>query len=227
MTNMIDQVARWANENAGFVALVIAVASGVFGFIVWLRRRPKFNTELIVGPTFVNTTETEKTYNGFPTHRTAFVLYLQISNRGRAASSIAGIEMGYHNFTFRHTFQWYWLQPTPIRGEVTRDIGDSRQHFPFLLQRSTFTGENAETFLDPGKSTNGVVYFEQVASWGGWRPRRRSDGAIRVRVRIRDGFGCWHTSTHNVRYVDLDTARSFCAEFGRTYESAELQTPSN
>jgi hypothetical protein len=117
----------------------------------------------------------------------------------------------------RYTFLWYWLQPTPALSDFRRPIGANIQFFPFLLQRSVVLPREVKTYLAVGDHVNGVVYFEQPESWGGFKPRVY-DNNVAVKIRLRDGFGRWHSGRALLRVTSLDEARNYCEDFGRTYE---------
>jgi hypothetical protein len=91
-------------------------------------------------------------------------------------------------------------------------IGNQAKAFPFLIQRSVITGHSAES----GRSTNGVVYFEQQESYGGCYPRQRN-GRIKIKVRLTDAFGRHHTSRFQIDSVELASARKYNPAFGSTF----------
>ncbi|MGA7950879.1 MAG: hypothetical protein WCA45_12080, partial [Thiobacillaceae bacterium] len=77
-----------------------------------------------------------------------------------------------------------------------------------------------ETFLECGRSTNGVVYFEQEDSWGGCFPSLRN-GAVRMKIRVRDVFAKNHSVKLDVPSVTLEYARKYNPSFAKTL--AELR----
>lgn len=225
-------IAKWLNENQGVVGVALFAATLIFGWVSGifgaLRRRPKFRIRLIPGPTFCCTFETGATYNDHPVHRTAFALYLAVANVGSAASSIESVAVGYHchirPFSWqwlRYRFGWLWLrdQIAAINDFHAR-IGDNIKFYPFLVQSSILTDKSATTFLQPGEATNGVVYFEQSDSWGGFFPSTGRRG-VRVKVELRDTFGSRHTAKFNLKSVTLEYARIYNPSFGKTL--AELR----
>jgi hypothetical protein len=139
------------------------------------RRRPKFKVTLLPGPTFCCTFPIGKRYGDFGTHRTAIALYLHIANLGSASSSIDRISIGYHwhlkpfsMLWLRYRVGWFWLMnQSVILTDFRREIGGYIVIYPFLMQQSSFSAARQETFLEHGRSTNGVIYFEQEDSWGG------------------------------------------------------------
>jgi hypothetical protein len=216
--SLLKSIGTWANRNAGVLALLVFVAGILIAGVRSRLRRPRFKIELIPGPTFISSFETGREHDGYKTHRTAIALYLKIANVGSAAASISGVEVGYHNFTFRYTFLWYWLQAAAVLTDFCVNIGDSVKCFPFLIQHSIITGRSAPTYLEPGRDTCGVAYFEQPESWGGFRPRLQGDNKVLIKVGIRDAFGKCHSRTFKLDLVSVDKAREYCSAFGRTYE---------
>lgn len=218
---------KWLNENQGVVslgiflsALLLGWASGIFSS---LRRKPKFKTKLIDGPTFLCVFPTGETFGGHDVHRIGIALYLSVANTGSAASSIDAVHIGYRwnmiPFTqgwFRHTLFRHWLQErTAALEDFQVAIGANVKVYPFLFQKNAISLVHQETFLQPGQSVVGIVYFEQPDSWGGCQPRVWH-GRARLAVRLLDAFGGRHTSRFWVPVLKLDEARKFNPSFGRT-----------
>jgi hypothetical protein len=223
---------RWSNENQGVLAILIFV---VTLFIAWtsgiftaLRRKPKFKIRLLPGPTFSCTFLTGKKHSKdnieYDVHCTAVALYLNVTNVGAAPSSIANIALAYHwnlvPFSWlwlKNTVGWFWLYHQAI---ILTDfhvyIGKQAKGYPFLIQRSMITGHTAETFLESGRSTNGVVYFEQSESYGGCYPKEKN-AKVKIKVRLTDAFGRHHTSRFKIDSVSLEAARKYNPAFGSTF----------
>lgn len=229
----IKAVGNWFNLNQGVVSVAIFLlticlgwASGIFSA---LRRKPKFKISIIPGPTFCCTYPVGKKYGDFDVHRTGLALYLIIANVGSAPSSIENISLGYHwhikpfsVLWVKYRLGWFWLsEQTAVLADFQSNIGDHIKIYPFLTQKSFLSGESAETFLEVGQSTNGVVYFEQGDSWGGCFPTIQRD-SIRLKVRVRDVFGNCHYAKISVPVVSFEKARTFNPSFGKTL--AELHS---
>lgn len=219
--------AKWLNENQGVVGVAIFLVTLFLGWVSGifsaLRRKPRFQIDLIPGPTFVCISPTGSTYDGFDVHRVFIALYLSVANTGSAASSLHALHVGYRwnliPFTrswLRHTVRRHWL---PDRTAALTDfqvaIGDSIKVYPFLFQANALSPVRQETYLQPGRSVVGVVYFEQPDSWGGCQPLIWH-GRVRLAVRLVDVFGGRHTKTFWVPAVTLEEARKFNPSFGRT-----------
>lgn len=218
---------NWLNENQGLVSVGIFVvtlflgwASGIFSA---LRRKPKFKIELIPGPTFVCIFATGNTFNGHDVHRVGIALYLSIANCGSAASSLHALHVGYRwnlkPFTkiwIKYTLFRHWLKERTVSlSDFQVSIGNSTKVYPFLFQKNALSPIQQETYLQPGQSVVGVVYFEQPDSWGGCQPRVWK-GQIHLSVRAVDVFGGRHTRSFRVPSANLEEARKYNPSFGRT-----------
>ena len=214
---------------AVFVATIsFGWLSGIFSA---LRRKPKLTFQLIEGPTFCCTYPTGKMHGTFPVHRTGIALYLRISNVGSAATSLENISVGYHcsirPFSIqwlRYRVGWLWLndQIAAIH-DFQAKIGENIKIYPFLIQASILSGRSSDSFLVPGQSTNGVVYFEQSDSWGGFFPVAGHAG-VRVKVAIRDTFGKRHSAKFTVPAVSMEQARAYNPSFGKTLAELRNET---
>jgi hypothetical protein len=230
-----QSIAKWLNDNQGVLGLLLFLATLAYGWLSGifsaLRRKPKLHLHLIPGPTFCCTFPTGNMHNTYAVHRTGVALYLRISNTGSAATSLEQISLGYHcNFRpvsiqwLRFRVGWLWLNdPTAVIHDFQVKIGDNIKFYPFLIQSSILTDRKAETFLIPGQSTNGVIYFEQGDSWGGLSPAI-SQSKVHVKVAVRDTFGNRHTRKFLIPSVSMEEARKYNPSFGKTL--AELRNES-
>lgn len=220
-------VGYWMNSNQGVVSgsifistLVLGWASGIFGA---LRRRPKFKISTLPGPTFSCTYATGATHNNYEVHRTGIAVYLRIANIGTAASMIEQVSIGYHwnikpisRLWLKYAIGWHWLKnPTVALSDFQVQIGDNIKFYPFLLQKSGISGGQAETFLEPGRSSSGVVYFEQRDSWDGCFPKSHNKEVL-LKISVTDIRGKKHQRKLKIPAVELSEAKKFNPEFGRT-----------
>jgi hypothetical protein len=102
-------------------------------------------------------------------------------------------------------------------------IGENIKIYPFLTQRSILSNAETTTFLEPGRSTNGVVYFEQADSWGGCFPTLGRSG-VRMKLALRDVFGRTHKAKFTIQAVTLEEARKYNPSFGKTYAELRNET---
>lgn len=227
VTTTVSGVAKWLNENQGVVGVAIFLITLLLGWVSGifsaLRRKPKFQIELIPGPTFVCIFPIGEEFNGHVVHRVGVSLYLSVANCGSAASSLHAVHVGYRwnlipltKLWFRYTLFRFWLRErTAALADFQVAIGENVKVYPFLFQANTLSPVRQETFLQPGQSVVGVVYFEQSDSWGGCQPAVRL-GKARIAVRIIDVFGGRHTRSFWIPAVTLEQARIFNPSFGRT-----------
>lgn len=224
---IIIAIVEWINSNQGIVSLLVFFTTIFLGWVSGifsaLRRKPKFKIELIPGPTFCCTFFTGKKHGHYDVHRTGIALYLIVSNVGSAPSSIANISIGYHwnlnpfsKLWIKNTIGWFWLhEQTVVLADFQTSIGDSTKYFPFLIQHSLVSGISTKTFLDVGRSLNGVVYFEQDDSWGGCSPVVHNHNVL-LKINVRDVFGNSHYAKFMVPAVTLEEAQKFNPKFGET-----------
>ena len=213
---------QWSNENSGFIAIAIFFITLLLVWITCifqsLRRKPKFVISVLPGPTCCCTFNPGRQYEGRETHITAFALYIQVTNVGHAPSSIKSVSIGYHNHTVKHTMLRFWLdEPTVALKDFMVKIGEDFKVYPFLTQQSILAPNQTDGYLEIGKSVNGVVYFEQPESWGGYFPRVKNEN-VRVKIRIEDSFGRKHARIVRVPVVDLEQASKYNSQFGQTRE---------
>jgi len=218
------------NDNEGVLALLLFVATLFLGWVSGifssLRRKPKFKIRVLGGPTLCCIYDAGGEQDGHKTHQVAFALYLRISNTGSAASSLEAVHLGYHwnviPFSrpwWKYGLGWFWLDKLAVALEDFQvRIGGSLKVFPFLFQKTHLSRLTQDTYLEPGKSVLGVVYFEQAESWGGFQPRVK-DGLVSVKLRVEDAFGGAHFAKATVPLVTLEEARAFNPSFGKTYSN--------
>ncbi|HFG2044269.1 TPA: hypothetical protein ACGF6F_003586, partial [Vibrio cholerae] len=77
------------------------------------------------------------------------------------------------------------------------------------------SGAQSETFLPPGRSTNGIVYFEQGESYGGFMPSPNK-GYVKVKVALEDVYGQKHVQNFKIPVVTMEEALRFNPSFGVT-----------
>lgn len=226
----------WTNVNQGVISVAIFIVTVTFGWfsgiLSTLRRKPKLKIETIPGPTFCCTYKTGREQQGSDTHKTAIAIYLHISNIGAAPSSIHKIRVGYHwdlmpcsMLWIKNSIGWFWIEHQAVAlTDFQVSIGSNIKIYPFLTQKNNLSPAVNESFLEIGKSTNGVVYFEQPESWGGCYPKIKEQH-VRLKIEITDVFGGRHSTKLRVPSVSLEEARKFNPEFGKTLFRINNQDP--
>ncbi|WP_051953526.1 hypothetical protein [Methylocapsa aurea] len=227
LIDLYSQSSKWSNDNQGVVSITIFAvtlalgwASGIFSA---LRRKPKFTLSLNDGPTFCCTYRIGKKHADFEVHRTGIALFLVVANVGSSASSIENISVGYHWHLrpltvqwLKYSVGWFWLtNQTVVLADFQVLIGENTKVFPFLIQKSFLHSVEPITYLEVGRSTAGVVYFEQTDSWGGGFPSVRA-GRVRIKVRVQDVFGGYYTAKFTIPSVSIEEARKYNPAFGKT-----------
>lgn len=220
----MKEIIDWTNQNSGFLTLILFVSTLVLGWVSGIFRalmhKPKFQLEINEGPTFISIFPTEKEFNERKTHRTAAAIYLSVTNTGTAPAQIVSVRLGYHNYSFKYTFLWFWLNSTPAIGDFGHTIGENLRVFPFLFQKNHLAAYSDSTYLQSGQHTIGVVYFEQPKSWGGFKPRVKN-GQTKIKILVKDSFGKRYAKTFAINVVKLEYARKFNSSFGNTLSLME------
>lgn len=215
----MKEIIDWTNQNSGFLTLILFVTTLMLGWVSGIFRalmhKPKFQIEINEGPTFISNFPTEREFKDKKTHRTAAAIYLSVTNKGTAPAQIKSVRLGYHNRSVKYTFLWYWLNSTPSIGDFGHTIGENLRVFPFLFQKNYLAAHPISTYLQSGQHTNGVVYFEQPESWGGFMPREKN-GQTKIKLLVIDSFGNKYAKTFAISVVKLEYARKFNSNFGNT-----------
>ncbi|OSI34017.1 hypothetical protein [Neisseria dumasiana] len=230
MESLFKQVVVWLNANQGVLSLAIFILTIILGWVSGifssLRRKPKFIISLLECPSFCCIYETGNEFNGYHAYRIGFVIYLDISNIGNNASSIKNIKIGYRwnlipfcPLWWKYTLRLFWLKKPTIALEDFRvDIGNKVKIYPFLLQKNNLTFNEQDTFLEVGKSTSGVVYFEQPESWGGCQPKIVNN-QISITIGVVDVFNKTYYLKTKIPVFTLEEAKKYNPLFGTTLSS--------
>lgn len=228
MIESLNTLIKWANNNDGFISIVVFFASILLAWVTGIFRslikKPKFKIRILVGPTLCSTFTIGKKFNDHDIHRTAISIYIGLANVGSAPASIEKVWVGYHWHLkpiswlwFRYKFFWYWLKdPITTMSDFHYDFGKQVKVYPSLLQGTYMTGNKPETYLEVGKSVNGVVYFEQDDSWGGCFPTMKNN-MVQLRVVVLDTFGRKYKKTFWAPFVTLEEAQKYNPAFGATF----------
>ncbi|MEJ5036735.1 hypothetical protein WH285_07230 [Acinetobacter johnsonii] len=227
MEKYIDPV--YLNANQGVLALLIFLFGLIIAFFGWiikyLNNKPKFLIDTIEGPTFACTFKTGRIFHGYEAHITAVVLYLNLKNVGNLPSSIEKIHIAYKwniiPFSFnwvKYRLGWFWINNQTIAlDDFQCKIGDRVKVYPFLTQLNNLAPNKVEKFIEVGKGTNGIVYFEQAESWGAMSPVVKNH-KTKIKICIVDSFGKKHRKVVNIPMLELDEALKYNPSFGMTYQ---------
>ncbi|WP_136805853.1 hypothetical protein [Desulfosediminicola flagellatus] len=221
----INYIIQWCNHNAGFVSILIFIATLVVGFVVWVikstKKKPDFKISVIDGPTLATTFNLGFKFNNHEVQRTAISLYLNVINKGHQPANIEKISVAYHMNHIKYRFFWFWLNDQYITFEPFQySFSGKVKVYPSLIQGNSITFQTAETYLEVGKSTNGVAYFEQGDSWGSFKPMS-SKNRTKVKIKIEDSLGKKHYEVVNIPTVPLSEAKKYNPSFGETISTIQ------
>lgn len=220
----MNDLIEWTNDNSGFLGLLIFITTILFGWISGIFKsfikKPKFKIEIIKDATFGSIIDLDREHKGFPVHKSAFAIYLEITNIGSAPSSIGEIKLGYLLSDLRPKWRTSrkWIPETFSKSDFRVEFKDSDiiKAFPFLKQRSIYQ-TSIDTYLEVGKTANGIVYFEQREAFGSWMPRVNKDGTTAdLKIAVKDAFGKTHTKKFRIDIKDADYTLKFSPYFGQT-----------
>jgi hypothetical protein len=176
-------------------------------------RKPGLKIELIPNPSFCSSFDSELPNENVNIHRTAIILYLQITNTGNAPTEIGQIHVGYESMEN----EWYWLHnEITLLDDFVTPMGDKLKVYPFLKQKNYLTNNDTDTFLNPGQSRTGIVYFEQKASSGNLYPKMDDDFKVKIQILVHDTKGHNWAIEQSIPKVMIDAAREHCPHFGKT-----------
>lgn len=221
----MQDIINWANENSGFVSVVIFILtlliawfSGLFSF---LRNKPKFKMEVIEQCSFYSIFDLGRLHEGYPVHKSSFVLYLRITNIGRAPASIEKIKLGYLKSDFSHKFfsKRNYVVETIAKEEFKFKFSNSEKEkvYPFLKQRNVSFNNDSDSYLPVGKSNNGIAYFEEHEAYGSWMPRINKDNETsNIKLVVFDSFGNKYQLKFNLKLVSPQQAFDYSPYFGQT-----------
>lgn len=228
LSSTLASLAKWLNENQGVLTALLFVATGFLGWVsgifASLLKKPRLALVFLEGPTFYSTFITGKEHKGHEAHRSAFCLYLKITNIGAVPTNIDRIRLAYHwnvnplsKSGLKYWFGWFWLEEETVAlDDFQAAIGGKIKVFPFLKQRSSLGQSAPKTYLQVGEATNGVVYFEQPESWGGSFPYSRK-GKASIKVCLLDSFGNEYCFNAKLEYKTLEQAKRYNPSFGTTF----------
>ena len=222
----IETVVKWSNDNSGFITMVIFATtlllgwlSGIFRFLM---HRPKLKIQLIKGPSFCASYDAEEIEPAKGAHRTAISLYLKVTNIGSAGTGIGDISVGYESRAFKNPFKWYWLRyETICLSDFVVPLGKDFKVVPFLKQKNQIIANHPPSYLRPGESTNGIVYFEQEASYGMYYPKD-SNFSVKIKILVKDSFGHKYYARSAIPKVTLDAAQKWCEKYGLTIQEGAM-----
>lgn len=225
--DQIKEFIKWTNENSGFVSIILFVITfliaWISGFFKFLTNKPKFKIEIIEQCSFCCVFDLNEKFKNLPVHKSAFVIYLRITNVGKAASSIGKIKLGYYKSDLKKKFfsKRNWLNEAMVKDDFQFPFenSDKVKVYPFLKQRSEIMPSENDTYLLVGKQTNGIIYFEEQEAYGNWMPRQNEDGITTdIQILIEDMFEKKYKKNYKLKFNLPETALKYNKYFGQTYK---------
>jgi hypothetical protein len=229
MMELLSKIIKWTNDNSGFISVVIFVLTL---FIAWLsglfqliQRRPKFRIDLIEHDSFGCIFDLNRTHNDLPVNKTSFAVYLRLTNVGSAPSTIGKIRLGYVKSDLKPLWissrlkNRKWIVETISKDDfnVLFEGSDRGKTIPFLKQRNRSYTNNNDTYLQEGRSQNGMVYFEQSESFGNWVPRLcPGEQKASIVIEIKDAYNRKHFGHFTIKMVTPEYAFRYNPYFGQT-----------
>lgn len=223
MKELILKIVDVANNNSGALSLALFVLTLLFGWVSGifkaLSKKPKLNIDMIATCTFYAINRLEKTFNALPVFHFAFVIYLDVTNVGYAPTTIKRIRLRYlrNDLNKKKKAGKNWIDATINKGFFYNRLDEENLHvFPTLIQRNV-DGNKSDLFLEVGKSTNGVVYFEEKETYGNFVPRPNKDGTTDVLIEITDAYGKKFIKHMTVKEIDYSKALARNEFFAQTF----------
>ena len=224
---MINEIVVWTNKNAGFLSFLIFAASVILiPLVVTYWKKPNLEVELISNGTLCSSYSVDVTEDLESIHRTAFVVYLKITNIGNGPCHISKVTLGYKSDLSDDPHEYRWLEhETPMLSDHFIPHGKQIRILPFLKQRNATMQNDTDTFLLPGAYTVGVVYFEQERSLGRDHPYINEgcpDCFVSAVIRVHDTKNRYWESEHQIHKVRIEAVREIYPSFGLSSESMGL-----
>jgi hypothetical protein len=150
---------------------------------------------------------------------------LRITNVGNAPSTIGKIKLGYIKSDLKALWiasmlrNRNWITETISKDDfnVWFENSDRAKTIPFLKQRNYSYTNDTNTYLQEGRSQNGMVYFEQVEAFGNWMPRLSDDGLkASIVIEVKDAYNKKHIRKFDIKMVTPEHAFSYNSYFGQT-----------
>jgi len=225
---MTKTIIDWLNSNQGILSLILFFGSIFVGWVSGifrsLIRKPKFKIRVIPKMTFGTVYLTGEKYTPprqgtYDIHKTGFVVYLEITNIGSAASNLGKIQIGYYKDDGKNIFfqKRLWIPETNILADFTIPTGDGQSiRIPHLRQSDPKFDQKYDGFLEVGQSIIGAAYFEQSFRWGNNYPRVDDNGNAEIKIKVKDAFNGSYSTQVKVPIKELKDALRYNPTFGFT-----------
>ncbi len=230
---MIDEITltdiqEWLNSNTGVLSLILFIGAifigWISGFFKSIIKKPKFKIRIIPKMTFGAVFYTGRQYTPpmqgtYDIHKTAFVLYLEITNTGTADSNLGKIKIGYYRNNGKRSFfqKRLWIYEHNILDVFYIPSGDGQSLIiPHMRQATPELNKSYDGFIEVGNSLIGAAYFEQSASWGNQSPRVGDDNHAKIKIVVKDVFNNRFTKKVKIPMIPIQEAFNYNHKFGMT-----------
>lgn len=224
-----QEMMNWLNANQGILSVLLFLVSLIIGWVTGifraLIRKPKFKIRVIPKMTFGCVFMTGEKYTPpkqgtYDVHKSAFVIYLEVTNVGSAPSELGKVKIGYFIDDGKRTLfkKRVWITETNILADFIIPTANGQAiKIPNLRQADPLFDHKYNGFLEVGKSIIGAAYFEQYSSWGNHYPRFDEKGLTDIKIEVKDAFGNkYHTKT-KVPIRDIQELMRYNPAFGSSY----------
>jgi hypothetical protein len=223
----LQEITKWLNDNQGLLTLILFFASLVLGWVSGIFRalikKPKFKIRVVPKMTFCTVYLTGEKYTPpnqgtYDVHKTAFVVYLEITNVGSAPSNLGKTKIGYYKDDGKST--WFqkrlWIMESNVLADFAIPTGDGQSiRIPHLRYSNPQFDQTYNGFLEVGQSIIGAAYFEQLSSWGNNYPREKN-GMVKIQVCVKDAFNNSYSKNATVPIKSLNEMLRYNPRFGFT-----------
>jgi hypothetical protein len=230
MDTIINGVQKWSNSNEGyisllafFITLILGLVTGLFKSLI---KTPKVKVIFLEKMKFYSNFEIDLKFHNqrddkiYPVHKTAFVVYMKISNIGNTPTSIEKIFLGYYTkkAMFWKKYLWLPMLHTPQAFSIPLKATRPNSEEKLLMLPTLITGglfKQADLFLEIGKQLIGTVYFEGSESWGNHFPYPINDkGDIEIKIKIKDIYSKVYYFKTILRKETIENAYKYNSDFG-------------
>ena len=233
--NKLNEIQDWLNSNTGVLSVLLFMGTilvgWLTGFFKSIIRRPRFKIRVIPKMTFGSVFYTGRKYTPpmegtYDLTKTAFVIYLEITNVGNAASNLGKIKIGYYKNNGKGTLfqKREWIPEYNILGTFVIPSGDGQSLIiPHLRQNTPELNKTYSGYIEVGNSIIGASYFEQVVSWGNFNPRVDKDDYSLIKIVVKDAFKNKYSKKVKVRMIPIQEALTYNPKFGMTEHFLERE----
>lgn len=224
MIEKIKYIIDLANDNPSVVSILIFILTLLIGWSTGIFRalmnKPKLKATIIDKCTFYAINYIDKEVDGMPVYHFAFCIYLRVNNIGYAPTDIVDARLQYqrNDYNKKRKRGKNWIKGLLNKGNFELDMGHGKvARIPYLKQKDPVLGQS-DTYLEVGKSTNGILYFEEEQSYGNFYPRPNNDKkSTDVVIELIDSFGEKYKSKHTIQQITYKDALSINEFFAKTY----------